>query len=105
VYYDALIQQDWPKAYAALDPASQRRCSSQQFGQLARSYRSSLGFEPNAVHVRACDERGTEATAHVVLTGRAATKDGRYMDAVTLRRGDDGWHVVLPPNFGRANKR
>jgi len=104
-YYEALIQKDWPQAYAALDPQDQRRCSSQQFGELARNYRNTLGFEPVAVRIWACEERGTEATAHVTLTGRAAKKESRYKDGVTLRRGDDGWHVVLPPNFGRANQR
>jgi hypothetical protein len=104
-FYEAIIQQDWPKSYAALDPLTQKRCSSQQFSQLAQSYRSGLGFEPEAVHVQACDERGTEATAHVVLTGRAATKGHRYKDAVTLRRGDDGWRVFLPSNFGQGRKR
>lgn len=34
-YYEAIIQHDWPKAYAALDPQSQGRCSSQQFSQLS----------------------------------------------------------------------
>ena len=104
-YYEALIQQDWPKAYAALDPQSQRRCASAQFSRLAQSYRSGLGFEPDAVQVWACDERGVEATAHVVLTGRTATKGHRYKDAVILHRGDDGWRVVLPSNFGQGKKR
>jgi hypothetical protein len=103
-YYEALIQQDWLKAYASLDPQDQRRCNSHQFSQLARNYRSSLSFEPVAVRVWACEERDTEATAHVTLTGRGAKKEARYKDGVTLRRGDDGWRVVLPPNFGRANQ-
>jgi hypothetical protein len=105
VYFEAVIQQNWPKAYAALDPQSQQRFSSQLFSQLAQSYRSGLGFEPDTVHVRACEERGTDATAHVVLTGHAGTKSHRYKDAVTLRRADSGWRVVLPANFGQARKR
>jgi hypothetical protein len=104
-YYQAVIQQDWPKAYLALDPQSQQRISSQQFSRLAQNYRSGLGFEPDAVHVRACEERGTDATAHVVLTGQAGKKSQRYKDAVTLRRGDSGWRVVLPANYGQARKR
>jgi hypothetical protein len=104
-YFHALIQQDWPKAYAALDPPSRGRCSPDQFARLAWTYRSNLGFEPSAVQVWACEERGAEATAHVGLTGRAATKDRRYKDAITLRRMDDGWRVVLPPNFGQTMKR
>jgi hypothetical protein len=104
-YFEALIRQDWSRAYASLDPASQKRSTSQQFNRLAQTYHSNLGFEPDAVHVGACEERGAEATAHVVLTGRAGTKSHRYKDAVTLRRDDDGWHVVLPPNFGQGRKR
>ena len=104
-YYEALIRQDWPKAFACLDPVSKKRSSSSQFSRLAQSYRSGLGFEPDAIHVRACEERGTQATAHVVLTGQAGTKSHRYKDAVTLRRDDSGWRVVLPANFGQARKR
>ena len=104
-YYEALIRQDWPKAFACLDPESKKRSSSSQFSRLAQSYRSGLGFEPDTMHVRACEERGTDATAHVVLTGQAGTKSHRYKDAVALRRGDSGWRVVLPANFGQARKR
>jgi hypothetical protein len=104
-YYQALVQQDWSKSYAALDPQTQKRCSSQQFTRLAQSYRTGLGFEPEAIHVLSCDERETEATAHVVLTGRAATKGHRYKDAVTLHKGDDGWRVVLPSHFGQGSRR
>jgi hypothetical protein len=103
-YYEALIQKDWTRAYASLDLQSQKRCSSQQFSRLAQSYTTSLGFDPETVQVRACEERGTEATAHVVLTGRTATHNRRYKDAITLRRSGD-WRVVLPPTFGRAKKR
>ena len=104
-YYEALIQQDWPKAYALLDPQSQKRCSSSRFSRFAQSYRGGLGFEPEAVHVRACDEHGAEATAHIVLIGRTGAKGHRYKDAVTLHRGDEGWRVVLPSNFAQGKKR
>ena len=104
-YYDTLIKQDWPRAYAILDPESRERCASHRFSRLALSYPSGLGFEPDTVHIRACDERGTEATAHVILTGRAGVNAHRYKDAITLHRGEDGWRVVLPSNFGKAKKR
>jgi hypothetical protein len=103
-FYEALLRKDWPKAYAALDAPSQKRYSAQQFPQLAQSYRTNLGFEPEAVQVQACEERGPEATAHVVLTGHSATHYRRYKDAITLRRGAD-WRVVLPSNFGQTRKR
>ena len=103
-FYEALIQKDWPRAYAALDRQDQKRCSPQQFSQLAQSYRAGLSFEPQAVVIQVCEERGATATAHVVLTGRANEKEIRYRDGVTMRRGDDGWSVVLPSGFGRAKK-
>jgi hypothetical protein len=104
-YYEALIQQDWPMAYAALDSQSQKRCSAQQFRRLAQSYRHGLGFDPDAVQVWACDERGAEATAHVVLTGRAGAKGHRFKDAALCTRGDGGWRVVLSLNFGQSKRR
>jgi hypothetical protein len=104
-YFEALIRQDWASAYAALDIQSHKRCSIQQFGVLARTYHGGLGFEPTEILVRTCEERGEDASAHVVLTGQTATNDRRYKDAVTLRRGDDGWRVILPPNFGRSKKK
>jgi hypothetical protein len=103
-YYEALLRKDWPRAYAVLDPRSQKRCSSQQFIRLAQSYGSHVGFDPEAVQVWACEERGADATAHVVLTGRSGTHYRRYKDAVTLRWTDD-WRIVLPSNFGQARKR
>ena len=103
-YFEALLRKDWPKAYALLDLPSQKRCRSPQFGRLAQSYYSHLGFGPEAVQIRACEERGTEATAHVVLIGHSAAHYRRYKDAITLRRSDD-WRVVLPANFGQARER
>jgi hypothetical protein len=100
-FFEALIHRDLPKAYAALDPQSQTRCSSQQFSVLAQRYHTNLGFAPQEVQVWACEERGTEAIAHVVLTGRTTIHHRRYKDAVTLRRTDH-WRVVMPSNFGHA---
>ncbi len=104
-YFAALVRQDWPAAYALLDPQIQQRYSVRNFTELARHYVQSMGFEPVAATVWACEEHDENATAHVVLTGHAAMKDGRYKDAVTLRRGLDGWRIVLPPNFGQSAKR
>ena len=104
LYFEALARWDWPTAYAALDPSSQSRCSLRQFRQLAQLYYNSLGFEPSTVHIRACEERGAEATAHVVLTGQTASKEHRAKEAAMLSRGDEGWRVVLPQTFGRSKK-
>jgi hypothetical protein len=100
-YYEGLIRQDWQQAYLVLHPDNQKRLSSQEFTLLAQAYRSSLGFEPDELHVQSCDEKGSEALAHVVLTGHNASKEMRYKDAIALRHGADGWRVVLPATFGR----
>jgi hypothetical protein len=105
IYFEALIRREWEQAYSILDAGSKARCNKEQFSCLAQNYRNSLGFEPEGVQVRAYDEQGAQATVHVVLTGHAATKDRRYKDAITLRRDDDGWHVVMPQNFGQATER
>jgi hypothetical protein len=98
-YLHALSKKDWPGAYAALHRESRGRYSLEQFGRLARNYRDHLGFEPSAVRVRACEEQGDRAIAHMVWTGR-----GQYKDAVELRREGEGWGVVLPKNFGQVRK-
>jgi hypothetical protein len=101
-FYTALLRQDWPRAYAALHAESRSRWSPEQFARLAAQYRRDLGFEPEQVHVRSCEERGAEATAHVVFTGPGASGPRFFKEAVRLRRGPDGWGVVLAQKFGRA---
>jgi hypothetical protein len=100
-YYEALLRQDWFAAYTSLAPESKARVTAEQFTDLARNYRRRLGFEPQGVTVRACEEHGAEAIAHLTLTGQAGTRQRFHKDAVSLRRGADGWGVVLPPRFGR----
>ncbi len=95
-YYQAILKRDWPAAYDLLDSASRKRCTSKQFVLLAQAYRRNLGFEPEQVHVQACEEESTVAFAHVVLSGRTATEARRYRDALTLHPSADGWRVVLP---------
>jgi hypothetical protein len=102
-FYEALLQRDWPRAYATLHADSRRLLSQQEFGRLAEAYQRDLGFTPEEFHIQSCDEKGTEASAHVVLIGHAATKQRRYKDAVALRHSE-GWRVVLPGSFGR-NRR
>jgi hypothetical protein len=99
------LGKDWPKAYSALHPNSRSRLSADQFARLAEKYRNSLGFEPEAVHIRAWDEQGAEATVHIVLTGQATAKGHRYKDAIRLQRGGEVWGIILPQNFGRATGR
>jgi hypothetical protein len=104
-FFQAIIEEDWQRAYGNLAPENQKATTLEQFARLARDYRAGLGFEPEEIHIRACQEHGPEAIAHVVLTGRNADEERRYKDAATLRRYDNGWRVVLPKNFGRQNKR
>jgi hypothetical protein len=101
-YYEALLRRDWPRAYAALHPDSRQHCSSAQFARQAQSYHKNLGFEPQEVKVRSCEEHGTVAVAHVVVLGPATAKHHSFQDAVTLRQGPEGWGVVLSPRFGEG---
>jgi hypothetical protein len=100
LYYEALIHKDWSRAYAMLHPESQKRYGSEQFGRLAQNYRKGLGFEPREVRIRACEEHGSEAVAHVMVVGQAAGKQRTYNDAITLGRSGSEWGVILPPHFG-----
>ena len=102
-FHEALIARDWTKAYSQLAPETQKVFSGEQFGRLARDYRQQLGFEPAKVQVRSCEERETEATAHITVRG--ASIKHRFRDAVLLKQLDDQWWVVLPKNFGQANRK
>jgi hypothetical protein len=104
-YFEALLHKDWSKAYNTLHPSSRSRLSGDQFARLAQTFLSGLGFEPDAVQIRAWDERGSEATAHVILTGKGKEKNQRYKDAISLQRIDEGWRIILPQNFGRTSGR
>jgi hypothetical protein len=104
-YYEALVRQDWGRAYTALHPDSRARCSAEQFTRLAQSYRRNLGFEPEEVQVRSCEEHGDEAVAHVMLNGRPGGKQRHYKDAATLRHSGSQWGIVLPRSFGGGAPR
>lgn len=99
-FYEGLLRQDWEQAYDALHPESKKRLTPAQFTRLAQAYRRHLGFDPEELHIQSCDEKGEEAIAHVVLTGRDASRSRRYKDAVALRRSAEGWRVILPSTFG-----
>src|SRR5436309_1016018 len=103
-FYTALVHKDWDVAYAVLDPDSRSRCPRQRFAALAGTFRGGIGFEPSSVQISSCEEQGDRAVAHVVLIGRPSAHQ-RFKDTATLRRGADGWGVVLPPNFGVPRRR
>jgi hypothetical protein len=100
-FYEAILRQDWQQAYDLVHPDNQAAFSAEQFARLAESYRTDLGFEPEAVHVRSCEEHAAEATAHVVFAGTSASGPRLFKDAIVLRQSPRGWAVVLPPQFGR----
>ncbi len=103
-FYDGLVQQNWQQAYIALDPDSKQRMTLPEFTRLAQAYRGNLGFNPEELHVQSCEEKGTEAIAHVVLTGRNESHLRRYKDALVIRQTVEGWRVVLPATFGRNGR-
>ena len=103
-YYESIVRQDWPAAYAVVHPESRRHYSAEQFARLAQQYRRNLGFEPDGARVRSCEEHETEAVAHVVLTGRTASPRKYHKDALTLRPNGTEWAVVLPPHFGQRHQ-
>lgn len=99
-FYDALIQQDWSRAYRALDSGSRSRHSPEEFGYKAASYRRGLGFEPATIRIRSCEEHGAEAVAHVIISGPGPRHS--FRDGAQLRREAGGWGVVLSPGFGKT---
>jgi hypothetical protein len=99
-FFDALVQEDWPREYDTLHPDSRAALDLDRFTALAKNYHRHLGFEPREVHVRSCDEHGGEAVAHVVVAGSR-----QYQDAAALRLTAGGWKVVLPAQFGRYRSR
>ena len=100
-FFRGVVRRDWGAAHAALDAGSRARVSPERFATLAGAYRAGLRFEPSGVQLSSCAEQDERAVAHVVLTGRASAHQ-RFKDTVILRRGPDGWGVVLPSHFGRS---
>ena len=100
-FYQALIRHDTTEAYAAIAPESKAKVTPEPFAKLAKEYLRGLGFEAKTVHIHACDEHGTEAIAHVVLSGTGAHRH-RFKDTITLHRDATGWAVVLPAKFGKS---
>jgi hypothetical protein len=100
-FFDAIVAQDWKTGYAVLHPESQAKVSVSEFERLGGQYRRNLGFDPEEARLRFCEERGEEASAHVMIHGHAAGKARHFKEAVLLRKTDSGWHVLLPARFGR----
>ncbi len=98
-FYEAIIKKDWKTAHGELHQSQQ--LSLEEFTSLAEAYCARLGFQPAEVHVRACEEHGDEAIAHVNLSGRNEKQTQRYRDGIALRREAGRWRVIPPATFGK----
>ena len=99
-FCEAVRHRDWPSAYSLLHSDVRGKCTEAQFADRANQYRSSLGFEPEEVHVGACQEQADAATAHVTWTGWAAAHHRKFKDSLEVRRTDGGWAVMLRTKNG-----
>lgn len=102
-FFQAVLAQDAKAARELLEPESQAKRTPEQLQALFRAYRRNLGFEPAEARLRFCEERGDEASAHVMIHGHSAGKARHAKEAVLLRKTTAGWGVVLPDNFGRKS--
>jgi hypothetical protein len=103
-FYFAIIREDWPAAFALLEPQSQSRFGADAFADAARQYRASFGFEPVSVEIRSCDEKGDRAKARVIVTGKSASAKHRFRDAIDLRKSSSNWGVAPAEDFGRERR-
>jgi hypothetical protein len=99
-YYDAIRGSDWNRAYELLYPQSRARWNATGFARAAEEYRRGLGFDPEAVRIRSCEQQGEEAKVHLVFEGHVGGKQKFFKEATELRRSEAGWGIVLPARFG-----
>lgn len=95
-FFEALGHNDLAAAFGMIEPNG---WNAAEFARRVEGYRKNLGFEPSTVFVRACEEHGENATAHVLLRGKGHDRR-EFKDAIPLRRRDGVWRVVLPNTFG-----
>jgi hypothetical protein len=103
-FFEALIHQDWPAAFATIDPDRQAGLRADAFAAQAKQYRDGHGFEPDAVLFRGCEEQGDQAVAHVVVTGKSAEGRRQFRDSVKLRKTPAGWRIVRVDGFGKEQR-
>ena len=99
-YCDAIVSQDWTRAYATLHPDSHKQWAAEPFSRLAESYRRNLGFEPTKVFIRSCEEQESRAVAHVLFAGGTSHRRQQFKDGLILRQSEGKWRIVLPGNYG-----
>jgi len=104
-FAEAIARQDWTTAYEKLHENSRARVPRDEFARRASRYWRNLGFEPASVQVRSCEEQGEEAKAHLVFGGQVKSGPRQFRDSFLLRRGPEGWGVILPPRFGQSRTR
>jgi len=100
-YFQGILRKDWQSVYAMLTPETQKKFSPQRFESQAKVTRLRIGFEPEDVHIRSCEENGNDATAHVILLTKNPTHKRRFVDGITAKRIEGQWRIVLPDNYGR----
>jgi hypothetical protein len=100
-FFEALARHDTKAAHDVLDDDSRARVSLDRFKPLADGWARQVGFPVERVTVTRCEEQGDDATARVELAGKAAGHGRRFKDAVTLKRRDGRWGVVLADTFGK----
>src|SRR5262245_45425937 len=83
-YCDSLVRRDWKQAYAALHSDSRKQWTAEQFSRAAEAYRRKFSLDSAKVHIRSCEENGTQAVAHVVFASNAASKPQRYKEGLVL---------------------
>ena len=76
-----------------------KRLTTEQFGRQTQAYRKRLGFDPEEVHIRSCEEHGSKAIAHVVLVGHLDGQRKQFRESVALRLSDGKWAVLRPHHF------
>jgi hypothetical protein len=95
-YLEAFCQQDWTRAYAALDPASRAQDSADQYTQWVTDYRRRLGFDVDSAVVVWCRETGDLGAVGAALSGHDGTRKLTKEVALSLHRHEGRWWVVLP---------
>lgn len=100
-FCDALCRREWKQAHDCLHPADRKRYPLPQFSRVADSFRKKLGFDPERVVVRSCEEQETRAVAHVTFSGNSTLGRQQYRDGMTLVRAEGSWRILLLQHFGR----
>lgn len=102
-FLEAVSARDWPAAHERLTPEARGLESAAAFGRRADAYRRGWGFEPAGVRVRACEEHGDSAIAHLTVVGRKPSE--QFREALALRRAGGAWTVTPPAALTRSPAR